>query len=63
MERPPRRWLSNRFKQLVTYTTMPDGGHFAALEKPELLVPDVVNFIAKSEELYAQGKVITSSDS
>ena len=42
---------------------MPDGGHFAALEKPELLVPDVVNFIAKSEELYAQGKVITSSDS
>lgn len=42
---------------------MPDGGHFAALEKPELLVSDLTNFIIKTEELYAQGKIVTHSDS
>lgn len=37
---PPRRWVERQF-QLVHWREMPRGGHFAALEAPELLVGDV----------------------
>ena len=39
----PRRWIENRFN-LVHWTEMPRGGHFAALEEPELLVDDIRRF-------------------
>jgi pimeloyl-ACP methyl ester carboxylesterase len=39
----PRRWLEPRFN-LTRWTTMPRGGHFAAMEQPELLVNDVRAF-------------------
>ena len=39
----PRRWLETRYN-LTRYTVMPRGGHFAALEEPELLVDDVRAF-------------------
>ena len=39
----PRRWVEPRFN-LARWTTMPRGGHFAALEQPQLLVDDVRAF-------------------
>ncbi|HEY2150201.1 MAG TPA: epoxide hydrolase [Vicinamibacterales bacterium] len=40
---PPRKWVEARYN-LVHWTVMPRGGHFAALEQPELLVADVRDF-------------------
>ena len=40
---PPRKWVEARYN-LVRWTEMPRGGHFAALEQPELLVTDVRAF-------------------
>ena len=36
----PRKWVEARYN-LRQFTVMPQGGHFAALEQPELLVNDV----------------------
>lgn len=41
--RAPRAWLEAR-ANLVHHEIMPRGGHFAALEQPELLVEDVRRF-------------------
>ncbi len=40
---PPRRWVETRYN-LRRWTEMPRGGHFAALEQPELLVEDIRAF-------------------
>jgi epoxide hydrolase len=40
---PPRKWVEARYN-LVHWTVMPRGGHFAALEQPDLLVGDVRDF-------------------
>ena len=40
---PPRRWLEARYN-IARWTTMPRGGHFAALEEPELFVDDLRAF-------------------
>jgi pimeloyl-ACP methyl ester carboxylesterase len=39
----PRSWAERRYN-IVRWTDMPRGGHFAALEQPELLVDDVRSF-------------------
>jgi pimeloyl-ACP methyl ester carboxylesterase len=41
--RPPRAWVEAAF-DLRRWTDMPRGGHFAALEQPQLLVDDVRAF-------------------
>jgi microsomal epoxide hydrolase len=41
----PVGWIRQRYN-LVQYTQMPRGGHFAALEQPDLLVEDVRKFFA-----------------
>jgi microsomal epoxide hydrolase len=41
--RPPRSLLERAFN-LVHYTAMPKGGHFAALEEPQLLAGDIRDF-------------------
>jgi microsomal epoxide hydrolase len=41
--RLPRRWSEARYK-IARWTRMPRGGHFAALEEPELLVDDLRAF-------------------
>ncbi|MGB8405339.1 MAG: epoxide hydrolase [Mycobacterium sp.] len=43
--RPPRSWCEAGY-HITRWTTMPRGGHFAALEQPELLVDDVRAFFA-----------------
>jgi epoxide hydrolase len=39
----PRAWLEPRFN-IVSWTNMPAGGHFAALEQPRLLLEDIRKF-------------------
>jgi len=43
INRPPREW-AERFYNLQRWTEMPRGGHFAALEEPELLAQDIQAF-------------------
>ncbi len=42
--RPPRAWVEAAF-DLRRWTHLPRGGHFAALEQPQLLVDDVRAFV------------------
>ncbi|WP_217578748.1 epoxide hydrolase family protein [Mesorhizobium sp. GbtcB19] len=41
---PPRSWVERVFRNLRRWTPMPRGGHFAALEQPELLAQDIRAF-------------------
>ena len=41
--RQPRAW-AERFYNVVRYTEMPRGGHFAAVEEPTLLATDITTF-------------------
>jgi pimeloyl-ACP methyl ester carboxylesterase len=43
--RAPRSWCEPNYN-IVHWTTMPRGGHFAAFEQPELFVDDVSTFFA-----------------
>jgi len=49
MIRPPRSWLE-RVYALERFQEMPRGGHFAALEEPELLARDVREFFRARRE-------------
>ena len=40
---PPRKWAEARYN-IVQWTEMPRGGHFAALEEPQLYIEDVRKF-------------------
>ena len=40
----PRAWIERLYPGLCHWTDMPRGGHFAAMEEPELLVEDVRSF-------------------
>jgi pimeloyl-ACP methyl ester carboxylesterase len=40
---PPRSWAERTY-DIVCYTVMPRGGHFAPHEEPELLAADIVAF-------------------
>ena len=45
----PRAMLSTKFHNIVTYTDMPQGGHFAAFEDPKMLAEDFFGFVEKIE--------------
>jgi pimeloyl-ACP methyl ester carboxylesterase len=40
---PPRSWAERAFN-VVHWTELPKGGHFAAMEQPELLAEDIREF-------------------
>jgi pimeloyl-ACP methyl ester carboxylesterase len=42
--RPPRAWAERAYN-VTRWTTMPSGGHFAALEEPDLLAEDIRAFL------------------
>ena len=42
---PPRSWAERTY-DVVRYTRMPAGGHFAPIEEPELLARDIAEFAA-----------------
>lgn len=41
---PPRSWVERVFTDLRRWTVMPRGGHFAALEEPDLMADDLRAF-------------------
>jgi pimeloyl-ACP methyl ester carboxylesterase len=41
---PSRRWAERAYPNIVHWTDMPRGGHFSALEVPQLLVDDLRAF-------------------
>ncbi len=43
MARPPREWAEAAFN-IQRWTVMPRGGHFAAMEEPQLLADDIRAF-------------------
>lgn len=45
LSQPPRSWAERSYN-LVRYTRMPRGGHFAAHEEPDLLASDLRAFLA-----------------
>ena len=47
----PKSWVEGCYQNIVSFTEMPRGGHFAAFEEPELLAEDLVKFIKKVEQL------------
>jgi pimeloyl-ACP methyl ester carboxylesterase len=40
----PREWVERAYADLRRFAQMPRGGHFAALEEPELLAEDLRAF-------------------
>lgn len=42
---PPREWVE-RLYDVERWTPMPTGGHFAAVEEPQLVASDIVAFFA-----------------
>jgi len=41
--RLPRSWVEDKYSNLIHYGEAPKGGHFAALEQPEILVSELRN--------------------
>lgn len=39
--RPPKKWLSRAYPQLIYYNQAPKGGHFAAWEEPEVFTQEI----------------------
>ena len=48
--RAPKFLITGKFPNLIQYTRMPRGGHFAAMEVPELLAQDFIKFARKAEK-------------
>ena len=49
----PEPWIYSSFPDVVQYTQMPRGGHFAAFEEPEIFSNDVIQFVEKVEKRIA----------
>jgi len=47
--RPPRSQAETMYADIRRWTVMPRGGHFAALEQPDLLAEDVIEFFSGLE--------------
>lgn len=47
----PRVWAKDVYKNIITYSYMPRGGHFAAFQEPKLLAQDIMQFVRKVEQL------------
>ncbi|NXN15013.1 HYEP hydrolase, partial [Indicator maculatus] len=47
----PPVWAKQVFRNIITYSYMPRGGHFAAFEEPRLLAEDIIHFVRKVEKL------------
>jgi pimeloyl-ACP methyl ester carboxylesterase len=44
LNKPPRSW-AERVYNIVRYNQLPRGGHFAAIEEPDLLAVDIFDFV------------------
>ncbi|XP_062407635.1 epoxide hydrolase 1 isoform X2 [Sardina pilchardus] len=41
----PKLWAKQKYHKLIAFTPMASGGHFAALEEPELMSQDIQHFV------------------
>ena len=48
---PPKSWVEASCSNLVSFTVMKKGGHFAAFEEPDAFSEDVRQFVYKVEAL------------
>ena len=55
----PEPWIYSSFPDVVQYTEMPRGGHFAAFEEPEIFSNDVIQFVEKVEKRIAAKNLST----
>ena len=55
---PVRAWVE-QFLDVRHWTDMPDGGHFAALEQPELLAADIRSFFPPAPCCYQRNHAQT----
>jgi pimeloyl-ACP methyl ester carboxylesterase len=55
IRRPPRSVAEKVYTNIRQWTVMPKGGHFAAMEQPELLATDVVEFFRPLRWAFAAG--------
>lgn len=46
----PHSWAQEKYLNIVSFNFMPQGGHFAAFEEPELLAADIIQFVDKVEK-------------
>ncbi|XP_034554727.1 epoxide hydrolase 1 [Notolabrus celidotus] len=46
----PKLWVKQKYWKLVSYTIMARGGHFAAMEEPQLMAEDIQNFVKTVEK-------------
>lgn len=46
----PETWVRQKYSNLLSYTLMAGGGHFAAMEEPQLIAEDIQNFTKKVEK-------------
>ena len=58
----PEPWIHSSFLDVVQYTEMPRGGHFAAFEEPEIFSNDVIQFVEKVEKHIAAKKSRASKE-
>ena len=46
---PPQQWVEAKFTNIARFVKANTGGHFAALEQPEVIASEVKLFIAEEE--------------
>ena len=59
----PKPWVYNIFLDIVQYSELPRGGHFAAFQEPELFSNDVIMFVEKVEQRIAAKKAEDTAES
>ena len=59
----PKPWVHKIFLDIVQYSELPRGGHFAAFQEPELFSNDVIMFVEKVEERIAAKKAEDKTES
>ena len=42
---PPKSFAEYKYPNIIQYSDLPRGGHFAALQEPQLLADDIRSFI------------------
>lgn len=47
----PKLWVKQKYRNLIRYTPMPRGGHFAAMEEPQLMAEDIQEFTKTVEKM------------
>lgn len=46
----PKLWVKQKYHKLLSFTYMARGGHFAAMEEPQLMAEDIQSFIKTVEK-------------